>query len=271
MQHAKFSRYVALGDSTTEGLDDAYPGSDPADPIYRGWADRLADRLALTNPELRYANLAIRGRLIGQIRETQLAPALAMEPDLASVVGGVNDLLRPKFDLDHAIDQLEATVAALRAAGATVIVMTLPDLSSSMRLARLVSARLREFNAAIREVATRNGATLSDMATELAVYDPRGWSPDRLHANGTGHEYLMLGAARALGLPGAADDLRALKESAPAVTPLPFHKELVSEAGWVWEHLRPWIMRRVRGTSSGDGVSAKRPAMEQLLPSDRSK
>lgn len=82
-----FARYVALGESQAEGLCD---GDDP----YRGWADRLASQLATVNPELRYANLAIRGRLAGQVRAEQLAPALALKPDLATVVAGMNDLLR---------------------------------------------------------------------------------------------------------------------------------------------------------------------------------
>jgi lysophospholipase L1-like esterase len=126
-----FKRFVALGDSTTEGLDDPYPGYPLGEEVFRGWADRLADRLAVDNPRLEYANLAIRGRLIGQIHEQQLEPALAMEPDIASVVGGVNDVLRPKFDIDVVGGHLETIVSAFRERAATVLVMTLPDLSSS--------------------------------------------------------------------------------------------------------------------------------------------
>jgi lysophospholipase L1-like esterase len=63
-----FERYVAIGDSTTEGLDDPYPGG----AGYRGWADRLAGRLAELQPDLRYANLVIRGRLAAQVHAEQL-------------------------------------------------------------------------------------------------------------------------------------------------------------------------------------------------------
>ena len=80
----RFQRYVALGDSTTEGLEDPYEDGSG----YRGWADRLAEALAAANPELTYANLAIRGRKVPQIRAEQLEPALALRPDLASIVGG---------------------------------------------------------------------------------------------------------------------------------------------------------------------------------------
>lgn len=258
------ARFVALGDSTTEGLDDPYPGAPGSEPVYRGWADRLADRLAVDNPELAYANLAIRGRLIAQIEEQQLEPALAMKPDLASVVGGVNDVLRPKFDLDVVAGHLERISSAFCDEGTQVLLMTLPDLSTSMRVARIVSGRLLAFNEAIRGVADRTGATLVDMASELTVYDPRGWSPDRLHANGVGHEYLMWGAGKALGLPEAEAKLAELKANAAPVVKLSPPRELISEAAWVWEHLRPWIVRRLKGTSSGDGVSAKRPEMLPL-------
>jgi lysophospholipase L1-like esterase len=269
MAHAPlFSRYVALGDSTTEGVDDPYPGHPAGQEVYRGWADRLAERLARDNPDLAYANLAIRGRLIRQIHDQQLEPALAMEPDLVSVVGGVNDLLRPKFDLDLTAGLLESMVEQFRGAGATVIVMTLPDLGNSMRVARIVGERLAAFSQAVREVARRTGAVLADMAEELDVYDPRGWSKDRLHANDVGHEYLMWGAGKALGLPDAGARLQELKDTAPAVERSSAARELAAESAWVWSHLRPWIMRRVRGTSSGDGVTAKRPQMLPVIAPD---
>ncbi|MFT4049227.1 MAG: SGNH/GDSL hydrolase family protein [Solirubrobacterales bacterium] len=261
----RFSRFVALGDSTTEGLDDPYPGHPVGEEVFRGWADRLAERLAVDNDQLCYANLAIRGRLIGQIHETQLQPALEMQPDIVSVVGGVNDVLRPKFDLETVTGHLETMVEAFRGRSATVLVMTLPDLGTSMRVARIVSERLAAFNQAIRDVAGRTGATLVDMAEELTVYDPRGWSPDRLHANDIGHQYLMWGAAKSLGLPGAADELEALKAGVPERAECSALREYGAEAAWVWQHLRPWIARRLKGTSSGDGVTPKRPEMIPLL------
>ncbi|MCW3005044.1 MAG: putative GDSL-like lipase [Conexibacter sp.] len=81
-----WSRYVAVGDSTSEGLDDPHPDGSG----YRGWTDRLAERLAELNPHLLYANLAVRGKLARQVREEQLEPALALAPDLATVVAGIS-------------------------------------------------------------------------------------------------------------------------------------------------------------------------------------
>ncbi len=89
-------RYVAMGDSLTEGLVDPYPDGSP-----RGWADRFAGHLAAAAGEpLQYANLAIRGRLLRPIIAEQLEPALALKPDVVSLWGGGNDIMRPRVDVD---------------------------------------------------------------------------------------------------------------------------------------------------------------------------
>ena len=156
-----FSGYVALGDSTTEGMDDPRP-----DGTYRGWADRLAERLAEDNPGLLYANLAIRGRRISQVRDEQLAPALAFRPDLATVVAGLNDLLRRRYDPDATAGCLETMLVELRAVGATTMTFTLPDLSCVSPIARIVRTRLFAYNEAIREVGQRTGAIVVDIAAD---------------------------------------------------------------------------------------------------------
>lgn len=98
-----FHRYVALGDSGTEGVGDQ-PHPDGSE---RGWADRLAEFLADANPQLLYANLAVRGSLAAQVREQQVAPALALEPDLITVVAGINDVIRPRLDLDASLAHMD--------------------------------------------------------------------------------------------------------------------------------------------------------------------
>src|SRR5688500_3885105 len=111
----RFERYAAIGDSTTEGLDD--PDGRGG---YRGWADGLAERLAAHQGGLLYANLAVRGLTSRQIREQQLEAALALKPDLATVVVGMNDLIRPGSDLDGVAADLEHMARALAGAGATM-------------------------------------------------------------------------------------------------------------------------------------------------------
>src|SRR5690606_22094746 len=88
-------RYVAIGDSFTEGVGDEQP-----DGSVRGWADLVAQGLAdSTGRPVHYANLAIRGRLLGPIIAEQLEPALALGPTLVSFNGGGNDMLRPGTDI----------------------------------------------------------------------------------------------------------------------------------------------------------------------------
>src|SRR6195952_2518935 len=95
--------FVALGDSFTEGLNDAYP-----DGTYRGWADLVAARLAVdSGPAFGYANLAIRGKVLDEIVTDQLEPTLAMHPDLISAAAGGNDVLRPRIDPHALVDRFE--------------------------------------------------------------------------------------------------------------------------------------------------------------------
>jgi lysophospholipase L1-like esterase len=249
----RFLRYVALGDSQTEGLGD---GDDTTG--LRGWADRLAERLAPHNPGLRYANLAVRGRLAGQVRNEQLGPALDLGPDLATVVAGVNDLLRPRFDADEVAGHLEAMFAALTAKGALVVTLTFPDLARITPLARPFAPRVTALNDRIRQAARRHGVVVAETGHHPVVTDPRLWSADRLHAGPLGHERIAAAVAHALDLPGS--DLSWTHPLPPAGTAAPTGRHAVAaELRWVAAFLGPWLRRRVRGRSSGDGRTAKRP------------
>ena len=255
-----FERYVALGDSSTEGLDDPDGAGG-----YRGWADRLATAVAKENPTLQYANLAVRGRLVRQVRDEQLAPALALRPDLATVFAGVNDVLRPSFDLAAVARDLEALLGGLVDAGATVLTITVPDPSRVMPVARRLAPRISAYNATVRRIAESTGARLVDVGSSQVAGDPRLWSADRLHANSLGHERIAAALAHALALPGAdaswADPL-------PAAPRRPPHQVVAAELAWWRGHFVPWLARRARGRSSGDGVQPKRPALAPVVVPD---
>lgn len=249
-------RYVALGDSQTEGCGD---GDDAAG--LRGWADRLAEQLARHTPELRYANLAVRGRLAGQVRAEQLAPALALRPDLATVVAGVNDLLRSGFDADEVAAHLEAMFAALTGSGARVATLTFPDFARIVPAARPIAHRVTALNSRIREAARRHGVVVADAEPHPVVTDLRLWSPDRLHASPRGHALIAAAVAEALAVPGSDDSwIRPLSDDAPRHSRL---RVVGTELRWAGSFLGPWLARRLRGRSSGDGREAKRPT---LLP-----
>lgn len=252
----RFERYVAIGDSTSEGLDDP-DGSGG----YRGWANRLAERLAREQGSVLYANLAVRGRTTRAIREEQLARAVAMKPDLATVSAGTNDLLRARFDEDAFAADVEAMHRALVEAGATVLTFTIPDLSPIMPLARMLRNRSARLNDAVRRVCARSGAILCDLAAYPVASDARLWSDDRLHANSAGHARIADALAYYLGLPGT--DL-SWAEPLPPMPPPTFADVLRAEAAWGRRHLMPWIWRHLHGRSSGDGISAKRPELMAL-------
>lgn len=232
---------------------------------HRGWADRLAEKLARRNPDLLYANLAIRGRKLPQIRAEQLAPALALEPDLASVLGGVNDILRKEVDLDARADDLETIVRELRESGSTVLLVNYPDLSTSITLgSSRFAPRVHAFNRTIREISERHGAILLDLEND-GISHPSLWSPDRLHASAAGHEFMAHAAAVALGIEELDPSLEA---SLPPHTPPSRPVRIAGDVFWAGRYLAPWIVRRMRGISSGDEITPKRPVLMPVEPRD---
>ena len=258
MSPACYHRYVAIGDSTTEGLDDP-------DGLggYRGWADRLAERLSELAPDFRYANLAVRGLLTQQIRASQLDPALSLAPDLATVVAGMNDLLRPKLDLAAYRADLLAMFGALSQAGTQVLTFTLPDLGRVTPIARPLGRRRARMNALLREVAQETGARVLELDRYPVARTPRLWSDDRLHANSLGHARVALALAHTLALPGSDGSWATPLPDAP---PAKVRARVFAELAWTRRHLLPWVGRHLRGRSSGDRRLAKRPGLLPVAP-----
>ncbi len=258
-----YQRYVALGDSSSEGLEDP-----DGQGRYRGWTNRLAEHIAAAQDEpLHYANLAIRGRRTRVIRESQLERACAMRPDLATVFSGTNDVIARRFDLAAVIADIELMQGTLRAGGATVLTLTLPDLSPVMPLARLVRSRILALNQGLRAVAERHGVLLVDLAAYPVASDPRLWSDDRLHANADGHARIAAALAAALGIPGIGGDWSRPLPRRPTPT---WPQRVAAEVGWARRFLLPWAGRHVLGRSSGDGLEPKRPTLRPVhLPADR--
>ena len=248
---APIRRYVALGDSSTEGLDD--PNGSGG---YRGWSERLAQHIAEgQSSSLEYANLAVRGRSTREVLDEQLASALALEPDFATLFVGTNDVTARRFDEGRFAADFREMQRALRGAGATVLSFTLPDLTPVMPLARFVRGRVLRMNERIRAVSAETGSLVVDFAAASVTSDPRLWSDDRIHANSLGHERMAAALAEAIGLPGhggwdvplGAADRRSLAARA------------AKEVGWWTRHFVPWIGRSLTGKTSGDGLQPKYP------------
>lgn len=244
-----WERYVAIGDSFTEGIGD--PGPDGRE---RGWADRVAQTLARDNPGFGYANLAIRGRRVHQIVSEQVPAAVALQPDLVTFAGGVNDALRRHWDLTALAQNLDAGIGALAATGARVVIVTYGQPSGRSRLMGRVDARLSDYREVTYEVAGRHGAAVVDFWDYDVFNDPRFWSADRLHLNPVGHERVALAVLETLEHPGA----RTWWEPLPAVAPRPVWVRAGRNVSWAGQHLGPWLGRRLTGRSSGDGIEPKR-------------
>lgn len=251
-----FHRYVALGDSFTEGVGDP----DPTRPNgLRGWADRVAEVLATQSDDFGYANLAIRGRKLGPIVAEQLDAALALEPDLVTIHGGGNDVLRPRVDIDALARTYDSAIARLTATGARVVMFTIFDPGGG-GIYGPVRGRMAIFNEWVREIADRHGATVVDMWRMREVEIDGAMDTDRMHLNSAGHAYMARAVLDALGVDHGLDEVRI---DAPPV--LGRREALAANARWTREFLVPWVHRRVTGRSSGDTVSAKHPALSRVV------
>jgi len=249
-QQHPWSRYVAIGDSFTEGIGDPEPESPGG---HRGWADRVAETLSEGAEDFAYANLAIRGRLLRQIADEQADAALLLKPDLISVSAGGNDIIRPGTDPDDVAARFESLVEKLRSDGATVVMFNGPDIGMTPVLRR-VRGKVAIYNENLRAIAARHDAVVADMWALRELSDPRMWAPDRLHFSPLGHHTI---ARMVLGSLNVENDLEPYKpEPLPTVS---WRQARVDDVGWAREHLVPWVLRRIRHQSSGDDVVPKRP------------
>ncbi len=248
--------FAALGDSFTEGLED----QDSAGH-YRGWADRFAALLSDHNPSVRYANLAIRGKRLGEVVAEQVPHVIEMAPDLVSIAAGGNDILRRGADPDALAAIFDGAVTGLRAAGCEVVVFTGFD-TQQFPVLRLLRGKIATYNAHLREIADRRQCHLADLWSMGPLRDRRAWSPDRLHMSPDGHRRVALLVAEVLGVP-VSGNWR--DRWPPSVTAhwLTMRREDVQ---WARRHAVPWISRRLRGVSSGDGLQPKRPGLLPLQP-----
>ncbi len=249
-----FRRFVALGDSFTEGVGDP----DPTLPNgVRGWADRVADVLGSQTDGFGYVNLAIRGRKLRQVLSEQLEPALVLGPDLVTIYAGGNDIMRPSVDLDALVAEYDDAIGRLAAAGARVVVFTAFD-PAGFPIFAAGRGRFAVYNELVREVADRHGATLVDFWRMREYRDQRMWADDRLHMATPGHQRMAIAVLDALDV---EHDLQPF--SLPEVSSVSTRERLAANRAWVATHAGPWVKRRLTGTSSGDTLSPRWPAYER--------
>jgi lysophospholipase L1-like esterase len=225
--------FAALGDSITLGVGDPAPGGG-----WRGWAALLAESL----PGGRLVNLAANGAQAADVERSQLPRALELHPDVASVVVGVNDTLRAGFDAARIQAALAHVAGSLTAAGAVVLTMRLPDpgmmLGLPPVLARPLARRLHVINEAMDQVAEQFGTVHFDAPADLATYERRMWSADRLHPSERGHRYI---AGRFHDELTAAGHHLGPRPGAEPTSPPPTR---LDTAAWMATKGTAWVLRR---------------------------
>jgi lysophospholipase L1-like esterase len=236
MSSIPWRRFIAVGDSLTEGVGDPTPTG------LRGWADRLADGLKRLEPELIYANLAQRGLTTREVIDTQLERALTLKPDLTTAVVGMNDLIRPEFDDATFESDLDELVGALSSEGATVMMGTYGEITKVLRASARVKVPLEErllrANDVIRTVAARHGAPMVEARGMAESIDVRSYSVDRLHPSPRGP--LLIAHAYAAALSGIAGTTIELQD--PESGPIGAGK--FTQARWIVRQIKPGQIAR---------------------------
>lgn len=245
-------RYVAIGDSFTEGI-----GDERADGSVRGWADRVAEGLATSTGEpVGYANLAIRGRKLGPIVDQQLAAALALEPTLMTFNGGGNDIMRRHVDMPALMTLSRHVVERCREAGVTLVVLAGPDPTSRIPMGRVVHSRGELLTVDIARLTGEFELTFVDMWHDREIGRSGCWGADRIHLNAAGHRRVAGQVLTALGHPAPATTTRVEDGRRSLSDNLLFYQQ----------HVGPWLRRRAQGRSSGDHRTAKHPNYITISP-----
>ncbi|MEQ4205417.1 SGNH/GDSL hydrolase family protein [Actinopolymorpha sp. B17G11] len=230
-------RYVALGDSLTLGIGDLTTSG------WRGWAALLAESLTSTY-DLTFHNLAQAGATTTHVRDRQLPEALALRPQLASVIVGVNDTMRSSFDADRVRADLFGTAEKLTRAGADLLMVRFHDHSRVFGLPRLLAGplarRIEAVNGVYDEIHAAFGGAYIDLAASPAVYAREAWSVDRLHPSELGHRLLARTCAEGLGAVGVRSSPTGVERGGGIAL------SRRAELAWLATKGVPWLGRRTR-------------------------
>lgn len=245
-------RFVAIGDSFTEGVGDELP-----DGRVRGWADIAAQGWAdAAGHAIEYANFAIRGKLAWPIIEEQLEPALALGPTHLSFNGGGNDMLRPRTNVEHIADTFSRVLRRCDEQGVRVILLSGANPAAQLPMGSMIQRRGDELSAAVlRRIANRDDVVRALNWPDRELSNGAYWSEDRLHMNTNGHHRV---AARVLSALGYEPPVEWWAPSSASAGP--------SGLAYYRQHVGPWMKRRITRTSSGDGRAAKYPTWVERAP-----
>ncbi|MEN9620410.1 MAG: hypothetical protein RL499_603 [Actinomycetota bacterium] len=245
--------YAAIGDSYSEGMGDERPDGTP-----RGWTDLVAAGLAhAAGGSIGYANFAIRGRLLAPILDTQLPAALALGPELLSINGGGNDILRPSVSIEAVADRLVSAAEQALETVPRVMIVSGGDPTQHLPMGRVFSRRGNELAVAVQHRLAGTDVLFVDNWGDPRLPELRYWSVDRLHLNTAGHALAAANVLAALGVSVAAS---------PAAPDAGDEVQRPRTAEYWRHYVLPWIGRRLTGRSSGDNREPKRPTLEPFGP-----
>ncbi|TLM75415.1 SGNH/GDSL hydrolase family protein [Pseudarthrobacter sp. NamB4] len=244
-------RFVALGDSYTEGVGDPEPRSLGG---LRGWADRVAEELSGSQPDFAYANLAVRGMLLQQILDRQLDSALALRPDLVAMSGGGNDIIFRRGDPDKLADKMDQAVQVLAGTGAAVLLFAGPDWGNTPVFSK-IRGRAAVYNEHLHAIGARRHAIMVDLWCLPELQHALMWDPDRLHLSPLGHHSVAVATLNALGVDHPLQPLQP--------RPLPAHgwkHARAEDLVWARQYFVPWVLKRLRPHPvNEEALVAKRP------------
>ena len=265
-----WSRYVALGDSFTEGVGDPEERSPNG---LRGWADPVAEELSAVREDFSYAHLAVRGLLLQEILDRQTEPALALKPDLITLSAGGNDMVFHNSNPDKLAARLDAGVERLSTTGATIVLFTGPDWWHTPVLGRN-RARVAIFNENIRAIAYHHHCIVADLWSLRELRDPRMWDPDRLHFSPLGHHTIAMMVLNTLHVPHTLQPLepRELPEQG-------WRQAGAGDLVWARTYFLPWVLRwlqqqppvirRLYARQAEEVLHPKRPAPAPVAVSNK--
>lgn len=178
--------YVALGDSTVEGIGASHPSKSYASLVYSDLSRHYAP--------VDYHNFGKGGARVSDVATNQLSKAIEAQPRLITLSIGANDIIK-RTSLRLFRTDLQRLLQTLRERTSALIVMTnIPDFSFHNRIPAsvkpVVRLRIRQYNNAIRLAAKANGVVLVDTFKESAVTAlrfPEAVSGDNFHPSDLGY------------------------------------------------------------------------------------
>ena len=173
-----WARFAVLGDSIAKGMGDPTDGY-----VTATWGGRVAAALARERDGVTYANLARHRAKAADIRDSQLGPALDLEPDLVAIIGGGNDALAEEFDIAPVKATLDEIVVALTDIGATVVTYEGLDFPRAFPDPAFeeFNRRLLDLYAATREIARERETLHVDLYSEPWARERYCFSADLQH------------------------------------------------------------------------------------------